>query len=140
MTDTRISILLTIGFLALALAVIFAIQPYSVRSPWSVYDAPGQHFLSAAMRQDTAELRRLSVSSTAVDWAIRTRRDHLHALSVWARFARAGAGVIQSDTSRVLFETATEVCPLLITFVGHESQTRVLEAKPRCYSNSQDVF
>jgi hypothetical protein len=140
MTDTRISISLTIALLGLALAALLAIQPYSVRSPWSAYDVPGQRFLSAALRRDSAELRRLSVSSGAVDWAIRTQRDHAQALSVWAHFARAGAGVIQSDTSRVLFETATEVCPLLITFVGHESRARVLEAKSRCYSNRQDVF
>lgn len=137
MTDTRISLSLTIGLLALAIAVIAAVQPYSVRSPWSVYDAPGKHFLSAALRRDTAELRRLSVSPTAVDWAMRTRRDHSGALSVWARFARAGAGVIQSDTSTVLFDTATEVCPLVITFVGHDSQTRVVEARSRCYSAQQ---
>lgn len=136
MTDTRSSIAL----LTLALAAVLAIQPYSVRSPWSAYDAPGQRFLSAALRRDSAALTRLSASSSAVDWAIRTQRDHPHALSVWAHFARAGAGVIQSDTSRVLFETATEVCPILITFIGHEAQARVLEAKSRCYSNRQDVF
>jgi hypothetical protein len=139
-TDTRISISLTIALLALALAGILAIQPYSVRSPWSVYNAPGKRFLSAALRRDSAELTRMSLSSSAVDWAIRTRRDHPHALSVWAHFARAEAGVIQSDTSKVLFETTTEVCPLLITFVGHGRQTRVFEAKSRCYSNRQDVF
>ncbi len=140
MKDTRISIALTIAVLTLAVAAVLAIQPYSVRSPWSVYDGPGQRFLSAALRRDSAELTRLSVSSSAVDWAIRTQRDHPHALSVWAHFARAGAGVIQSDTSKVLFETATELCPLLITFVGREAQARVVEAKPRCYSNRQDVF
>jgi hypothetical protein len=140
MTDTRISIALMIALLTLALAAVLTIQPYSVRSPWSVYDTAGQRFLSAALRRDSAELTRLAVSSSAVDWAIRTQRDHPHALSVWAHFARAGAGVIRSDTSRVLFETATEVCPILITFVGHEAQARVLEAKPRCYSNRQDVF
>ena len=140
MTDTRISIAFTIALLTLALAAVLAIQPYSVRSPWSVYDAPGQRFLSAALRRDSAELTRLSVSSGAVDWAIRVQRDHPRALSVWAHFARAGTGVIQSDTSRVLFETATEVCPLLITFLGHDAQARVLEAKPRCYLNRQDVF
>jgi hypothetical protein len=140
MTDTRISIALTIAVLALALAAVLTIQPYSVRSPWSAYNAPGQRFLSAALRRDSAALTHLSVSSDAVDWAIRTQRDHPRALSVWAHFARAGTGVTQSDTSRVLFETATEVCPLLITFVGHEQQARVLEAKPRCYLNRQDTF
>ena len=140
MTDTRISIVLIIALLTLALAAVLAIQPYSVRSPWSVYDAPAQRFLSAALRRDSAALTRQSLSPDAVDWAMRTQRDHARALSVWAHFARAGAGVIQSDTSRVLFETATEVCPLLITFVGHEGQARVLEAKSRCYSNRQDVF
>jgi hypothetical protein len=135
MTDTRISISLTIALLALVLAAVFVIQPYSVRSPWSVYEALGRRFLSAAQSRDSAELTRLSVSSDAVGWAIRTERDHPHALSVWARFARAGAGVTQSDTSRVLFNTATEVCPLLITFVGPEAQARVLAAKSRCYES-----
>jgi hypothetical protein len=135
MTETRISISVTIAFLALAVAAVLLFQPYSVPSPWSVYDAPGKRFLSAALRRDSAELSHLSVSSAAVDWAIRTQRDHLHDLSVWARFARAGTGVVQSDTARVLFETATEVCPLLITFVGQKPQARVFEAKPRCYTN-----
>jgi hypothetical protein len=140
MTDTRISIALTIALLTLVLAAVLAIQPYSRRSPWTVYDAPGQLFLSAALRQDSAELTRLTVSSDAVDWAMRTQRFHPHALSVWAHFARAGAGVTRSDTSRVLFETGTEVCPLLITFVAQKQQARVLEARSRCYSNRQDVF
>lgn len=140
MTDTRITISLTITSLGLALAALLTIQPYSVPSPWSVYDAPGQRFLSAALRGDTAELGRLRVSSAAVDWARRTRRDHPHALSVWAHFASAEAGIVRSDTSSVLFDTETEVCPLLITFVRHESRARVLDAKARCYSNPQDVF
>lgn len=140
MTDSRISIALIVALLALALAAVLTTQPYSVRSPWSVYDPPAQRFLSAALRRDSAGLTRLSVSSVAVDWGIRTQRDHQHALSVWAQFARAGTGIIQSDTSRVLFETGTEVCPLLITFLGHDAQARVLEAKSRCYSNRQDVF
>jgi hypothetical protein len=42
MTDSRISIALTIALLTLAVAAVLAIQPYSVVSPWSVYDAPGQ--------------------------------------------------------------------------------------------------
>jgi hypothetical protein len=140
MTNTRISISLTIALFTLALAAVLAIQPYSVRSPWSVYDAPGQRFLSAALRRDSAELSRLSVSSSAVAWAIRTQRDHPHALAVWARFARAGGGVTQMDTSRVMFETGTKLCPLLITFVGQKDHSRVLEAKAECYSDRRDVF
>lgn len=140
MTDTRISISLTIALLALVVAAVLAIQPYSVRSPWAVYNGPGQRFLAAASRRDSEALTRLSVSSGAVDWAIRTQRDHPHALSVWARFARAEVGVVRSDTSSVLFETGTEVCPLLITFVGHEARARVVEAKSRCYLNRQDAF
>ena len=140
MTDTRIRLVLTIALLVLALATVLTVQPYSAPSPWSAYDAPGRRFLSAALRGDSAELTRLTVSSNAVDWAMRTQHDHAQALSVWAHFARAGTGVTQSDTSRVLFETATEVCPLLITFVGQKQQARVLEAKSRCYSNRQDVF
>lgn len=139
MTDTRISVSFTVAFLALVLAAVLAIQPYSVRPQWSVYDAPGQKFLSAALERDSSALTRLSVSSSAVAWAIRTKRDHPRALSVWAQLGRAGTGVIQSDTSRVLFDTPTEVCPLLVTFVGHDTQLRVLEAKARCYSNPQDV-
>ena len=135
MTDTRISISLTVVLLTLALAAVLAIQPYSVPSPWSAYEALGRRFLSAALSRDSAELSRLSLSSDAVGWAIRTERDHQHALSVWARFAKAGAGVTQSDTSRVLFDTGTEVCPLLITFVGAEAQARVLAAKSRCYES-----
>ncbi|HEY7635034.1 MAG TPA: hypothetical protein VH763_05800 [Gemmatimonadales bacterium] len=139
MTETRISASLTIAFLGLTAAAVWVVQPYSASSPWSVYNAPGQRFLSAALSRDTAELSRLSVASGAVDWAIRTYRDHPYDLSVWAHFARAEAGISQSDTTRVLFETATEVCPLLITFVGPKAQPHVLEAKPRCYSSRRRV-
>jgi hypothetical protein len=140
MTDSRISIALTMAAMTLAIAAVSVVQPYSVRSPWSAYDTPGQLFLSAALRRDSAELTRLAISSDALDWAMRTGRDHPQALSVWARFARAETGVTQADTSRVLFETSTKVCPILITFVGHKQQARVLEAKSRCYSNRRDVF
>ena len=139
-TDTRISIALTITALVLALSAVLMVQPYSVRSPWSAYDTPGQLFLSAALRRDSAELTRLAISSDALDWAMRTGREHPQALSVWARFARAETGVTQADTSRVLFETWTKVCPILITFVGPKQQARVLEAKSRCYSNRRDIF
>jgi hypothetical protein len=135
MTDTRIAISLTIGILALAIGAVLAIQPYSVRSPWSIYDTPGQRFLSAALRQDSAELQRLSISSGPLDWAVRTAREHPSDLSAWARYGRAGVGVGRGDTTKVLFETATKVCPLLITFVGQQARVRVLEAKPRCYTN-----
>jgi hypothetical protein len=140
MTDTRISISLAIAFVIVALAGVLAIQPYSVRSPWSAYDAPGRRFLSAALNQDSAALRLVSASPAAVDWALQTRRDHPRALSVWAHFARAGTGVVASDTSTVLFETATAVCPVVITFLGHDERARVLEAGARCYLNRPDVF
>ncbi len=139
MTDTQVSISLTATLLTLSVAAVLTVQPYSVRSPWSVYDAPGHRFLSAALRRDSAELTRLSASSDAVDWALRTRREHPGALSVWARFARAGTGVTGADTAKVLFESGTAVCPLLITFVGHEPLTRVVDAKTRCYLNRQDA-
>ena len=134
MTETRISTALTFALLLLAIGVILALQPYSVRSAWSVYDAPGRRFLGAALRWDSSELASMSASAAAMDWAARTRREHARELSVWARFARAGTGVERSDTSRVLFETGTDVCPLLLTFVGPKSEPRVLEAKLRCYT------
>jgi hypothetical protein len=140
MTDTRISISLAIAFVIVALAALLAIQPYSVRSPWSAYDVPGRRFLSAALNRDSAALRVVSASPAAVDWALHTRRDHPSALSVWAHFARAGTGVVASDTSTVLFETATAVCPVIIRFLGHDERARVLEAEARCYSNRRDVF
>jgi hypothetical protein len=135
MTDTRISITLIVGALALVVSTVLTIQPYSVRSPWSAYDARRQRFLSAALRQDSAELRHLSVSSGSVDWALRTATEHPHDLWVWAHYSHASAAVVREDTTRVLFDTVTEVCPLLMTFVGRQAQARVLEAKPRCYTN-----
>lgn len=104
MTDTRISISFTVAFLTLVLAAVLAIQPSSVRSQWSVYDVPGQRFLSAALRRDSVALTRLSVSSSAVGWAIRTQRDHPRALSVWAHFARPEL-VLSSQIRRECYST-----------------------------------
>ena len=132
MTDARISISLIVGMLAVGFGFVFALQPYSVRSPWSAYDAPGQRFLSAALRQDSAQIERLSGSSRPVEWAIRTAREHPSDLTTWARYGHAGSGVIRADTAMVLFETGTRVCPLLLTFVGREASSRVLEAETRC--------
>jgi len=132
MTDARISISLIVGMLVVGFGFVFTLQPYSVRSPWSVYDAPGQRFLSAALRQDSAQIERLSASSRPVEWAIHTAREHPNDLTTWAHYGHAGSGVIRADTAMVLFETSTRVCPLLITFVGHEPDSRVLEAESRC--------
>jgi hypothetical protein len=135
MTETRISVSLIIAILLLAGGVILALQPYSVRSQWAGYDGPGHRFLSAALEHDSAELGRIAVSPVAVDWALQTEREHRHDLSVWARFGRPWTGVTRSDTTTVVFETGTDVCPLMITFVGPESRARVLEANTRCYSD-----
>jgi hypothetical protein len=135
MTETRISISLTVLLLTLAAAAMLAIQPYSVRSPWTEFDAPGHRFLSAALRHDSAELRLLGASPRVMEWALGMRRDQPQDLSTYARFARAETGVVRSDTAHVLFDTGTDVCPLVITFVGRDGKARVLEAKPQCDTN-----
>jgi len=56
MAVDRVPTLLASGLLLVGVALVFALQPYSVTSPWSRFDKPAHHYLGAALRRDTAKV------------------------------------------------------------------------------------
>jgi hypothetical protein len=135
MSDARIALSLGLAGFVLALGALLVLQPYSVKSPWSVYREPAQAYFQAALRQDSAQLDHLSLSAEPVQWALRTGRSHRHDLSVWAHYSRPSVGIERGDTVAVVFENSTEVCPIVLTFLRHHDAAQVLAASPWCYTS-----
>jgi hypothetical protein len=133
MIANRMPLYLSLASLTLAIAAVLILQPYSVISPWSAFDQPGQRYFSAALRRDSIELARLSLSRAPVEWALSAEHNQRNSLAAWAHNASASVGVKRGDTTAVLFETPTGACPVLLTFVGPDGRARVLQAAARCY-------
>ena len=124
-------------------AFLLLVQPYSgqsgARSRWDEYARPGRDFLKAAVRRDSAELSRQSVSSAAGRWALAAARRYPDSLAVWARKARVWSGVMHGDTAEVLFHTDTRVCeerPIWLRIVGDSGAPKVVEAGSSCFDLS----
>jgi hypothetical protein len=132
MSVNRMPLWLGLASFALLIALVLGLQPYSVTSPWSRYDKPGQRFLVAALRRDTAVLKRLSASPGPVEWALRTEQTERNALAAWANSARASVAFERGDSTDVLYDTPTSACPFLLTFVD-QTHPRILRAQARCY-------
>ena len=132
MTASRMPLYLSVASLTLAIAAVLILQPYSVRSPWSGFDRPGQRYFAAGLRRDSVELRRLSLSRAPVEWALSAEHNERNSLAAWANDASASLGFKRGDTTAVLFDTPTSACPVLVTFVG-PTQPRVLQVAARCY-------
>ena len=59
-------LLLTVVALSLLGAGLLLLQPYSADWPGTSYAEPARRYIRAALRQDSAELSRLSVSGAPV--------------------------------------------------------------------------
>jgi hypothetical protein len=134
MTANRMPLYLSLASLTLATAAVLILQPYSVTSPWSGFNRPGQRYFSAALRRDSVELRRLSLSRAPIEWALSTEHNQRSSLAAWAHHASASVGFTRGDTTAVLFDTPTRACPVLLTFVGPDARARVLQAAARCFT------
>lgn len=128
----RAPYLLALGIGLLGVAFLLAVQPYSVRSPWSRFDGAAQRYLSAALRRDTSALKKLSATQQPVTWAIRAEQKEGGALAAWANSARASLGFRRGDTTDVWYDTPTDACPFRLTFVG-QRHPRLVGAYARCY-------
>jgi hypothetical protein len=117
---------------ALSGAGLLLSQPYSVFSPWRVYNAPARRFLAAAARQDSAELVRLTADPAAAAWALAAAREHADSLAVWAREADAWAGNRQDGATEVFLGARSTRCDLVLRFVGRGSGARVAQARSAC--------
>jgi hypothetical protein len=131
MTTDRRGILILAVIALVSYAVVVGLQPYSVKSPWKYWDEPGRRYFDAAVRLDTAALRRLSASSNAMDWAIRAGRTRRRALAPWATSAHAWMGFRRSDTLDVWYGYLTDPCSYRLSFVGKQSP-RVVGAHASC--------
>ena len=132
MSVYRVPSLLALGSLIVGLGFLLATQPYSVSRPWSRFDEPAHRYLAAALRRDSSTLKRLSATPQPVHWAIRTEQIERGALAAWANSARASLGFSRGDTIEVWYDTPTDACPFLLTFVGQE-RPRLVRAYARCY-------
>jgi len=131
-TTNRTPFFLGLVAFGLITGLVLTLQPYSVPSPWSRFDEPARRYLAAALRHDTAALAHLSRSSEAVRWALKAEERERAALTSWVNSASASVGFQRGDTTDVLFDTATQACPLLLTFVD-QRHPAVLRAHARCY-------
>lgn len=124
-------------YLTLAAALIFvgallAVQPYSVRSPWRVYDQPARLFLRAAARGDSLSLARAS-APVAARWALAAARTQPDSLALWAREAKAWGGNHQGDTTEVFLGIRSSECDLVLGFVGVGKGAKVERASSACF-------
>jgi hypothetical protein len=123
---------------AVAVAGVFWVQPYSVRSPYRSYTEPARSFLRAALARDSLDLKRRAVSAQPVRWALDAASGDSSALAVWATVMRPFSGRRQGDTTTVVFQTSTRVCylrPVILTFVPGRQGPRMLGASSSCFAS-----
>lgn len=129
-------------FLLLAATLLFAatllmVQPYSVTSPWHVYDAPARIFLGAAARGDSIDLARRTSAPEAVRWGLAAAQLERDSLALWSRQAKAWAGNRQGDTTDVFLSTEASQCNLVLRFVGPARNAKVQQASSACLGPHQ---
>lgn len=135
MVNGKTPLLLTLLALAIFAGAFLLFQPYSADWPGDGYTRPAQRFVRAALRGDSAELRRLSASAAPVTWGLAAARGRPESLAGWARSSRAWTGKRQGDTAEVFLYPASEVCaesPIVFSFVGSRGTARVLRASSAC--------
>ena len=125
-------------YLSLALVAVFvgamlALQPYSARWPGTAYAKQVEQYLRAAIRQDSLQLRRLSVSGTPAIWMLEGGRTHR--LDPWQRGMDIWTGVRRGDTAEVFvypWGRPCEASPIVFRFIGTGSRAKVLDVQSSC--------
>jgi hypothetical protein len=118
-------------------ATLLLIQPYSVTSPWHVYDAPARVFLEAAARADSLALARQTSDPEAVRWGLAAAQLQRDSLALWSHQAKAWAGNRQGDTTDVFLSTQVSQCNLVLRFVGPAQHAKVQQASSTCLGPHQ---
>ncbi len=138
----RAPLVSSLAAVAVFSAFLLLVQPYSIGpgppSHWDEYARPAQRFLQAALRRDSLELSRRSVSSGPARWALAAARRYPDSLAVWAREARVWSGFMRGDTAEVLLTTDSKVCeerPIWLRFLGDGGQPKVVEAGSSCFES-----
>jgi hypothetical protein len=118
-------------------ATLLLIQPYSVTSPWHVYDAPARVFLGAAARADSLSLARQTSAPEAIRWGLAAAQLQHDSLAIWSRQAKAWAGNRRGDTTDVFLSTQVSPCNLVLRFVGPAEHAKVQQASSTCLGPHQ---
>ena len=128
-------LLLTILTFVLAVAAVLVFQPYSAEPSGQGFTQPAKHFITTALRQDSAELVRLSAGDSPVVWALSNARLHRESLAFWTGHAEAWAGPRSGDTTEVFLYPAGDECstrPIEFRFIGSGDKARVLSLRSSC--------
>lgn len=127
---------LTLLAVAIFVALVLTLQPYSADWPGRDFARPARHYIRAAIRRDSVVLARLSTSVTPVVWALAAARAHADSLALWARNTHAWTGEQRGDTTEVFLYSAGDWCgqaPIVFRFVGSGDTARVLRASSACF-------
>lgn len=143
MANGRMPLLLTFSAAALLAAVLLVVQPYTATWPGRLYATAARDYVRAALRQDSLELTRRSVSPTPVIWALLAARSDSGLLARWSRRASAWTGESRGDTTEVFFYPWTDYAwtgscgeqPLIFEFVGSGDNARVAAAGSSCFDS-----
>lgn len=132
MIDGKMPLHLTAVVFGLLGAALLLFQPYSADWPGTAYADPARRFIRAALRQDSAELTRLSTSPAPVRWALNAGRAHRDTLAHWEHRVQAYAGEVRGDTTEVFVFPSRDYWagdPIVFRFVGTDSKARVATAR-----------
>lgn len=127
---------LTLLAVAIFVALVLTVQPYSADWPGREFARPAQRYIRAAIRRDSVGLVRLSTSVTPVVWALAAARTRPDSLALWAQNAEAWTGERRGDTTEVFLYSAGDRCsdaPIVFRFVGSGDAARVLRASSACF-------
>lgn len=136
MVNGKMPLYLTGLALGLLGAVLIVFQPYSADWPGRGYAKPARQFIHAALRQDSLDLVRLSVSSAAVRWGLDAGRTHAKSLQLWKRRIEAWTGERRGETTEVFVYPPGPECgetPIVFEFVGSGEEARVARASSTCW-------
>ena len=135
MVNGRAPLYLTLVAAALFAGAVLFFQPYSADSSGEGFAKPARRYIRAAMRQDSAALRRLSLSLNPVVWTLRAARNHPESLAAWSGKVEALAAERSGDTTQVLVYGGDDRCshsPIVLRFVGSAERAKVARVESRC--------
>jgi hypothetical protein len=136
MVNGKTPLYLTVFGVVLLVGAVLLFQPYTADFPGTAYAKPARRYIQAAIRQDSASLRRLSSSAAPVAWALHAARHRPDSLRAWASGTSAWTGVHRGDTTYVLVFPTGEPCssaPIVLQFVGEGDDLRVAGAGSACF-------
>lgn len=137
MVNGKTPLYLTIIAMGLIAALVLLVQPYSADFPGTEYAKPARRYLRAAIHQDSADLRSISASKAAVEWALHAARTHPDTLVAWSGRTHTYVTARRADTTEVLVYPAAEPCtevPIVLRFIGAGRHARVVQASSACLS------